>query len=122
MKRIDERIRRLLAQRLGAIGVSPDARNDAPAVRAIAQQLGVPMNLVVDLLVDLRREQCDAMSRRMGLREINPGGLTMLAAMRDSLLKGISYDEAFALRAQQGLTEVARGVGPSLLRQRPVAV
>lgn len=117
-----ERIRRLLQQRLGQIGVAPDMRNDGPAVRAVAGYLNAPLEQVVDQLVALRSEQNLAMARRMGQESLSPGALTLLAASRDALLRDDDLAGAFRRRAQQGVREVAGSLPAILARPRAVAV
>lgn len=111
MKPSAERIRYLLHLRLGAIGVSPDTRNDPEAVRAVASQMGCPLEAVVDELVALRTEQNLAMVRRLGQEQLSPRALTMLAASRDFLLKGEPLSRAFQRRADQTPAELAGSIG-----------
>lgn len=119
---LEERIRRLLQQRLGRIGVSPDTRNDGPAVREIAAQLNIQLEAVVDQLVAMRTEQNMNMARRLGQASLSPGALTLLAASRDALLGGESYADAFHARAGQGVRELASSLGRQMTRERAVAV
>lgn len=114
---VQERVRRLLAERLGYVGVSPDLRNDGPAVRAIAAQTGLALEQVVDQLVVMRTEACQAMARRLGA-ELSAGALVQVAAQRDALLRSGSleedrgrYAQAFERRAQQDSSELRQAVG-----------
>lgn len=114
---VAERLRRLLAERLGYVGVSPDLRNDGPAVRAIAAQTGIPLEQVVDQLVVLRTEACRAMARRLNT-ELSAGALVQIAAQRDALLRSSSleedrgrYAQAFSRRAEQDSSELVRAAG-----------
>jgi hypothetical protein len=116
----EERIRRLLQARLGQIGVSPDMRNDGPAVRAVAAQLKIDVEAVVNELVEMRTEQNLNMARRLGQPGLSAGALTMLAASRDSLLGEGDFDQAFRTRAHQGLLEVASSLRPRAARERAV--
>ena len=117
-----ERIRRMLQERLGFIGVAPDVRNDATAVRAVAKQLNVDLEEVVEQLVRMRTEQNVQMARRMGQASLSPGALTLLAASRDSLMCDESFTETFSRRVEQGPVELVRALGSALPRPRVVAV
>ncbi|MEJ8837563.1 hypothetical protein [Ramlibacter sp. AN1133] len=117
-----ERIRRLLQERLGWIGVAPDLRNDGPAVRAVAALMKLPLDQVVNELVEMRTQQNLEMARRLGQASLTPAAVTLLAASRDSLLGRDPFEVAFHRRAEQDADDLVRSFGAASSRPRAMAV